>query len=188
LYFQSRSHPAATLFHRSLVVEGARFDPEFVLHEDHDFFVNCATRTEFQFVDAETCIWNAHEGESGCGFGGNDRSAEHRDIYERLQMKWADFFAPLLRQPETLLFIGQQFLREGNLTDALDSLERALAARPSDVNALNLCGLANLRAGQLDRAEALFTRALQQLPDHPGLRSNLDLLRRQRAERAAQQQ
>ena len=185
LYFQSRSHPAATIFHRSLVEEGVRFDPAFDVFEDQDFFIHCATRSEFQFVDAVTCIWNAYAGESGCGHGSNDAPEQRTAYTERLHKKWADFFGPLLRQPETLLFVGQQYLRVNDLPVALDCLERALSARPEDVNALNLCAMANLRSGNLDRAELLLNDALRKLPEHAGLRANLDLLRRRRGEQAA---
>ena len=188
LYFQNRSHPAATLFHRSLVEEGARFDPLFDVYEDQDFFINCATRSEFQFVDQATCIWNAYLGESGCGHGDNEDEAQRLAYQDKLRAKWADFFAPLLRQPEALLFVGQQYLRANDLTVAIDCLERALAAKPSDVNALNLCGLAQLHAGNFERAEALLAQALRLLPQHAGLLANMNLLRRKRAERAAQQQ
>ncbi len=185
LYFQSRSHPAATIFHRSLVDEGVRFDPAFDVFEDQDFFIHCATRSEFQFVDAVTCIWNAYAGESGCGHGNNDAPDQRAVYMERLHRKWSEFFTPLLRQPETLLFVGQQYLRVNDLPVALDCLERALAARPDDVNALNLCAMANLRSGNLDRAELLLNDALRKLPEHAGLRANLELLRRRRSEQAA---
>src|SRR5580765_6137312 len=146
LYYQNRSHPAATLFHRSLVDEGVRFDREFPVYEDHDFFIHCATRCDFQFVDATTCIWNAFIGESGVGHGGNTDEAQRAHFHTKLHRKWAAFFQPLLDQPETLIFIGQQYLREKDSQRALDYLERALAVRPGDINALNLAGLANLRA------------------------------------------
>ena len=185
LYFQNRSHPAATLFHRSLVAEGARFDSAFDVYEDHDFFINCATRSEFQFVDAATCIWNAYGGESGCGHGANDDTAQREAYLPRLQAKWATFFAPLLRQPKALLFVGQNCLRENDVAVALDCLERALAAMPGDVNALNLCAMANLRSGNFDRAEQLFRAALALVPGHAGLQGNLALLARKRAQGAA---
>ncbi|MBS0584184.1 MAG: glycosyltransferase [Proteobacteria bacterium] len=188
LYYQNRSHPAATLFQRSLVEEGARFDPDFPVYEDHDFFINCATRCEFQFVDATTCVWNAFIGDSGAGHGGNADNAQHELFHARLHRKWAGFFAPLLAQPETLIYVGQQYLREKDAEKALDYLERALVARPGDINALNLAGMANLRSGHFDRAEALLTEALRLLPDHAGIRSNLDLLRRTRTAAAAQKQ
>lgn len=188
LYYQNRSHPAATLFHRSLVDEGARFDPDFSVYEDHDFFINCATRSDFQFVDATTCVWNAFIGDSGAGRGANADDAQHARFHARLHRKWASFFAPLLGQPETLIYVGQQYLRENDPQKARDYLERALAARPGDVNALNLAGMANLRTGNFERAETLLTEALRKLPDHAGLRENLAVLRRARNAAAAQKQ
>jgi len=188
LYYQNRSHPAATLFHRSLVDEGARFDPDFPVYEDHDFFINCATRGDFQFVDATTCVWNAFIGDSGAGRGDNADDAQHAHFHAKLHRKWASFFAPLLGQPETLIYVGQQYLREKDPQKALDYLERAVAARPNDINALNLAGMANLRTGNFDRAETLLTQALRQLPDHAGLRENLAVLRRARDAAAAQKE
>jgi len=188
LYYQNRSHPAATLFHRSLVDEGARFDPDFPVYEDHDFFINCATRSDFQFVDATTCVWNAFIGDSGAGRGDNADDAQHAHFHAKLHRKWASFFAPLLGQPETLIYVGQQYLREKDPQKALDYLERAVVARPNDINALNLAGMANLRTGNFDRAEALLTQALHQLPDHAGLRENLAVLRRARDAAAAQKE
>ncbi|HEX7917677.1 glycosyltransferase [Rudaea sp.] len=180
LYYQNRSHPAATLFHCSLIEEGACFDSDYPVYEDHDFFINCATRCDFQFVDAVTCIWNAFIGDSGAGHGDNSNEAQRELFYAKLHRKWAAFFQPLLDQPETLIFVGQQYLREKDPHKALDYLERALAARPGDINALNLAGLANLHSENFDRAEALLTQALRQLPEHAGLRENLALLRRAR--------
>ncbi|MBS0591442.1 MAG: glycosyltransferase [Proteobacteria bacterium] len=180
LYYQNRSHPAATLFHRSLIADGARFDPDFPVYEDHDFFIQCATRCEFQFVDAVTCVWNAFVGESGVGHGSNTDEAQRQHFHAQLHRKWADFFRPLLARPESLIFVGQQYLRDQDAPRALDFLERALAAKPGDINALNLAGMANLRCGHFDRAEALLIQALHILPDHAGLRENLAVLRRAR--------
>ncbi|MGA9423078.1 MAG: hypothetical protein WBW61_11995 [Rhodanobacteraceae bacterium] len=175
-YFQNRSAPVATAFHRSLVDEGVRFDPDFAVYEDQDFFINCATRTAFHFVDQETCIWHAYAGESGCGHGANlDKGI--RDIYyPKLREKWATAFEGWLRRTDALLFLGQHHLREDSIDLALQYLERALAQRPDDVNALNRCGLANYRGGHSDRARTLLSRAAQILPMHAGVRQNLDLV------------
>jgi glycosyltransferase involved in cell wall biosynthesis len=181
LYFQNRNHPAATLFHRSLVEEGARFDPHYPVYEDHDFFINCATRTRFQFVDKATCIWNACTGDSGCGHDSNSDEAQREKYYAMLHEKWAAFFAPLLREPEALLTVGQQYLRVDDAKAALPFLERAVALRPYDINAINLCGLANLHTGNLPRAEQLLTQAARKLPAHPGIQENLHLVRTRRA-------
>lgn len=188
LYFHSRATPCAMLLHRSLVDEGARFDPAFVVHEDHDFQVNCATRTEFHFVDRATSIWHAQAGDSGCGFGANDDRAQRRMYADRVRQKWARPFTRWLGDADAVLFTGQQYLKGDDLFSAKVCFEQVLRLRPDDVNAMNLCGMAELRDGNLDRAEAMFMQALLLIPDHAGLRGNLELLRRTRAQQAASQQ
>ena len=181
LYFQNRSHPAATLFHRSLVDEGARFDSQFIVREDHDFGVNLASRTSYHFVDAATCIWNAHDGESGYGHGNNVDDASLVVYYEMLHKKWSKLFDGWLREPEALIFYGQHSLRSGDAAVACDCLERALALRPNDINAINLCGMANYHAGNLDRAETLLTDASRRVPNHAGVTRNLEMVRQRRS-------
>jgi len=183
LYFHSRSTTCGTLVHRALVDEGARFDAEFDVHEDHDFFVNCATRTQFVFVDSVTSTWHAQAGESGCGFGANDDPAQRAQAVAKIRDKWEGAFDQWLRDADAVLFAGQQYLKGGDLPAALGCLEQALSLRPADVNALNLCGMANLQAGKFDRAEQLLSAAVQRLPQHAGLRENLELARRRRAAR-----
>jgi len=180
LYFHSRSMLGATAIHRSLVDEGARFDPEFPVHEDHDFQVNCATRTAFVFVETATCIWNAQIGDSGCGFGANDNAAQRQEALARLRRKWESVFKGWLSDGDAVLFTGQQYLKGGDIPVARECLERALALRPNDINALNLCGMANFHSGKLERAELLLTQALRQLPQHAALQENLALVRAKR--------
>jgi hypothetical protein len=234
LFFHSRATTCALLFHRSLVDEGVRFDRDFAVHEDHDFQVNCATRSEFVHVDAATCVWHGQAGDSGCGFGANDDGTQRLQSVQKIRRKWDAAFHRWLsdaaavrftgeqylrggdheaaracfdqvkhlqaiasaqiapqtnnEQPQTLLSIGQQYLRDNDVLKALDYLERALAAKPGDINALNLAGMANLRSGNFDRAETLLTEALRRLPGHAGLRENLAVLRRARDAAATQQQ
>jgi len=188
LYFHSRATTCATLLHRSLVEEGVRFDPAFAVHEDHDFQVNCATRTAFRFVDAVTSIWHADAGESGCGFGVNDDQAQRDASVMAIRRKWAAVFESWLADPQATLHAGRTYLEGGDLDAAIACFEQVLHLRPGDINALNLGGMAYLRAGNLDRAEVFFRQALARLPRHAGLRANLDLLSRTRAQRAAQQQ
>jgi tetratricopeptide (TPR) repeat protein len=178
-YYETLMMPNATLIHRSLVVEGARFDPHFSIHEDHDFFINCAVRTEFQFVDATTCIWHAHAGESGLGHGINMQVTQRGELSEKIRHKWAAVFDRWARVPGALLHTGQQYLKDGDILAALDCLERALALWPEDINAMNLCGMANFHNGNGERAELLLTQALQRLPQHRALQENLALIRAQ---------
>ena len=181
LFTHSRATVDATLFHRSLVDEGARFDPAFLAHEDHDFQVNCATRTMFAFVNRATCIWHAQLGESGSGFGGNDDRQQRAEAIRRVRAKWAAVFEEWLRDFDDVLFTGQHYLKGGDVPAAREILEIALRLRPHDINALNLCGMANLHAGNIDRAEELLTIAVQRAPATPALQENLALVRARRA-------
>ncbi|MBB5208712.1 glycosyltransferase [Chiayiivirga flava] len=176
LYFQARGTFIATMFHRSLLDEGVRFDPAFLSFQDRDFMVNCATRTAFGFVDAVTCVWNAHTGESGSGHGQNRRSTVQDTYLPMLRQKWAAAFDQWLAKPEALLFMGQHLLREQKPQQALRYLEQALADAPRDVNALNLCAMANFHVGNFARAEALLRNAIMLYPDIDSIRSNLALV------------
>ena len=182
LYFHSRAAMLAMAFHHSLVDEGVRFDTTLDVHEDHDFQIACATRTEFLFVDAVTATWHGEIGESGCGFGNNNDHAQRVATVTRIREKWRTVLQRWLGKFDDVLFAGNFYLRGRDLPAALECLERALALRPTDVNALNLCGMANFEVGALDRAEELVARAVKRLPREPALRDNLARIRAQRAE------
>ena len=177
LYYQARCTIHSALFHRSLVEEGARFDPAFLLMEDRDFFVNCASRTAFGFVDATTCIWHAHIGESGMGHGVSADPAIRERYLPMLHAKWEHLFDEWRSQLQGLLFYGQHLIRENKPGEALQYLEQAVRVAPRDINALNLCGMANLHAGNPARAEQLMRQAVALLPGNAHLRENLELIR-----------
>ena len=92
------------------------------------------------------------------------------------------FFEKLLRDFDALLFAGQQYLKGGDITSALECLERALALRPTDINALNLCAMANMHGGRLDRADQLLSAAAHRLPANPAIQENLALVRKRLAQ------
>jgi tetratricopeptide (TPR) repeat protein len=181
-FYENLMTPNATMIHRSLIEEGVRFDTAFDIYEDHDFFVACAARSQLVFVDAATCVWNAHAGESGCGHGTNAKVAQRGELSGKLRGKWAALFDTWARESGALLHTGQQYLTDGDIAAALDCLERALALWPDDVNALNLCGMANFHSGNAARAEQLLTQALRRLPEHRALQENLALVRKARVE------
>jgi len=181
LFTHSRATVDALLFHRSLIDEGVRFDPAFLAHEDHDFQVNCATRTGFAFVNRATAVWHAQAGESGSGFGGNDNPRQRADAIRRVRQKWAAVFDEWLRNFDDVLFTGQQYLKGGDMSAARECLEIALVLKPHDVNALNLCGMANLHAGNIDRADELVSIALRRAPGSRALQENLALIQLRKA-------
>ncbi|HET8940403.1 MAG TPA: glycosyltransferase [Rudaea sp.] len=177
LYFHSRATLCAMVFERSLIDEGVRFDPEFLVHEDHDFQIACAQRTQFLFVDAIVSIWNAQVGDSGCGFGANDNPRLRMESVARIRVKWQSTLNRWLRNADALTMAGKFYLDARDFPPALEFLERALTRRGNDANVLNLCAMANLYSGNAARAEALITRALRRLPQHPLLHQNLEKIR-----------
>jgi tetratricopeptide (TPR) repeat protein len=181
LYFHNRTLTCGTVYHRSLIDEGIRFDPDFPNSEDHDFQVACATRTGFLYVDAVIAIWNSEIGSSGSGFGTNEDRGMFNESVTRVRRKWHAAFERWLGKPDLLLEAGNFYLQTNDLDPAIECLERALALRPTDGNALHLCGLANFRIGDIDRAEALLVKAQKRLPKHNGIRENLAMVRAQRA-------
>ena len=133
------------------------------------------------FVDAVVAIWNAEIGSSGSGFGANEDRQMFNESIVRVRRKWHAAFERWLSKPDNLLEAGNLYLQADDLGPALECLERALAMRPTDGNALNLCGLVNFRTGNIDRAEALLVKAQKRLPKHNGIRENLAMVRAQRA-------
>jgi len=182
LYFHNRTLTCATVYHRSLIDEGIRFDPDFPNSEDHDFQIACATRTGFLFVDAIIATWNSEIGSSGSGFGRNEDRQMFNESVTRIRRKWHAAFEHWLGKPDHLLEAGKLYLQVEDLAPALECLERALALRPSDGIALRWCGMANFRAGNLERAEMLLLKAQKRLPRDNGIRENLAMVRAQMRE------
>ena len=160
LYFHNICQMNAALVHRSLIDEGARFDPAFAVAEDHDFFINLATRTRFAFADAVTSVWHAENGDSGCGHGANYNPALHRECELRLWGKWQGQFGIWLQDVDALLHTAEQRLRRGDGTVSGECIERALRLRPGDARARELAAaLARARSG----ADALIKSGLEHL-------------------------
>lgn len=81
--------PNAALFARTLLADGCRYDDEFQLFEDWDFWLQAAMRTGFAFTGRATAIYHASEGESGAGAAGNLDRSKVLAYRDRLARKWA---------------------------------------------------------------------------------------------------
>ena len=175
----SQFHMQAAIFRRSLLAEGVRFDATLPVHEDLDFWIQCAQHADFRFVDRFTNRWYAFIGSSGAGGGANFNPDLITAVQHRMHAKWAHLVPTWAKtlEPGAVLERGRCALQAGSVVLALAFLEHALARLPGDVNALNLAGMANLRSGNAARSVELITRATQMLPEHAGLRKNLELAR-----------
>jgi Tfp pilus assembly protein PilF len=98
-----------------------------------------------------------------------------------VRQKWASVFDEWLRSFDDVLFTGQQYLKGGDMSAARECLEIALVLKPHDVNALNLCGMANFHAGNIDRADQLVSIALRRAPGSRALQENLALIQSRKA-------
>lgn len=180
------------LFHRSLVEEGARFDPEFHIFEDWDFWIQCANRTSFSFVPETTARWFATIGTSGANLSG--AHANDDAWMQRLHAKWTNEFETWSRDHRGMLNSAIRYLKLSTKDpqlrvirahDALQLAEAVLQQTPDDVNALNLAGTAHYYSANLDEAERLLTRAQSLVPAHQGIASTLSAVRELRSTTAS---
>lgn len=74
---------------------------------------------------------------------------------------------------EEKLDLGGNLLRSGQPQQALDVLNSIPIDGPSDADTLNLVAVAYNQLGQPERAEAALRRALELMPHHPEVLSNL---------------
>jgi tetratricopeptide (TPR) repeat protein len=81
-------------------------------------------------------------------------------------------------RPETQvganLYLGRLALREDNLTEAADRLQKAVQSNPSSAEPYAELALVHIRRNEFALAESNLTRALKIAPDH--FRTNLNLL------------
>jgi hypothetical protein len=78
----------AALFNRSLVLDGCRFDEEFLCLQDWDFWLQLSQRTHFAYTGEATNLWNAFIGASGCGLGTNADTPLQDRFAALLARKW----------------------------------------------------------------------------------------------------
>ena len=145
-------HPHCALFARSLAEEGARFDPRFAILEDMDFFIQCAQRTRFAFVDRVTARYHVDAGDSGAGSGTNRDAARIAVAIAALRAKWSDLETALRAMPEFRLEQALWMLQQGRVGGAEDLLAGVLAERPDWADALALACV--IRAARGDAAGA----------------------------------
>lgn len=150
----------AALFDRGLVDQGARFDTALACSEDHDFWIQCAQRTRFAAVNRVTSRWHGFVGDSGGGWGPNWNADAMRDAAERVRSKWSAIREAYLETRAGRLEAAYRSLCREDTQAALAQCENVLASLPSDPLALKFAALANVRAGNLERAERLISGAV----------------------------
>ena len=172
-------HTNAALFRRALIESGARFDVGFEIGEDVDFWLQCAMRTGFAFVNRISTVWNAEAGTSGAGAGTNANSAKMARAAAQMHAKW---LLPVFQSQTD--WRGRFRLVHFALNhDRLDNAEAMLTqiaqAHPNDPNTLRLQAILAQRRGDAITALTYYERAIAAAPDVAALRAESDALRSQ---------
>lgn len=178
LYERNFIHLSSALIARSLVDEGARFDPQFAIHEDWDFFLTLAQRTHFHFVPRQTFVWHAEAGESGAGGGRNQDDARFAHGRDLVYAKWRDAAEALIDRVQPMLQDAAAAAQRGAHAQAEAVLRGVLEISQNDPWALNLLSMVERATGRLAQAVRTQSLAVEVRPGDPDLVYNLALLYR----------
>jgi tetratricopeptide (TPR) repeat protein len=166
----------AALFSKKLVEIGCRFDPQFEILEDWDFWLQCARHTPFIQIPDISCNYFTAMGTSGCGMGAHENKGKIAIYSARLYKKWERE-----RQAHNLILneyieSGQALLKAGREREAGRLFQRVLDIHPDNINALNLLAMTWLAGGQALPALPLIKRAISLRGQMPALHYNLGLV------------
>ena len=172
-----RAHCA--MFAGSLLDDGASFDPRFELLEDMDFFIQCAGRTPFAFVEEVTARTHVDAGESGAGGASRD-PARLETALKLLREKWADLDRRMRATPEFRAEHALWLIDGGAFDAAVPIVVELLRERPDWPDALTLRALQLVARGDIERARNVLER-IGGTPTIAALAAKLDQLRRRLA-------
>ena len=176
LYERNFIHLSTLLFSRSLVERGCRFDPQFEIMQDWDFFLQIAQHTHFHFEPRVTFQWNADAGSSGAGGSGNQDDARFARFRDMIYAKWESRRDALIDRVGAVLQEVSALAKDGNGAAALARCREALAESPNDPWVLNAVGMLKRAAGELDEARAAQELAVAVRPSDPSFVYNLALV------------
>ena len=179
LFERSYLHLSAALVSRSLVIGGCRFDSQFAMLEDWDFFLQLAQRTRFHFLPRETFTWHADAGDSGAGGGDNRDDARFVRYRDLVYAKWQTVHDALVERVQAKLHTAAAAAQRGALAQAEAECREVLAFSQNDPWALNLLAMVERATGRLAAARATQALAVDVRPGDADLVYNLALLCRE---------
>jgi tetratricopeptide (TPR) repeat protein len=121
-------------------------------------------------------------------------SAAYRDLGEIYLINWEperalEYLSTAARlEPENAEYRARRslaLLRSGRARDAFEEVHTALRIAPDDYQVLNTVGMVLLFGGELDEAEKLLRRALEQFPTYEYFQRQLTNCLRERDDRAS---
>lgn len=184
LYERNYIHLSTALVPRELLTRGCRFDETLEIHEDWDFFLQCAQHGPFHFSPLQSVEWRADLGASGAGAGANQDDARFADFRDRVYAKWSAQRDALIDRVETGLREAAAKAARGEHAAAETQTRALLRVSPNDPWALNLIAMIERATGRLAAAEKTQTLAVAVRPEDASLIFNLGVISRARGDSA----
>ena len=169
--------PHCAMFARSLVDDGARFDPAFEILEDMDFFIQCAQKTPFVFVEEATVRYYVDAGDSGAGRGVNRDAVRLDAALQLLHEKWADLDRAMRATPEFRAEQALWLIENGHFPEAAPIVAGILAEHPDSADARTLRVLQHIARGEPKRAQWVLGQIGDSVPAIDAIAFKLDQLR-----------
>lgn len=169
--------PVCAMFSSSLVDEDVRFDARFAILEDMDFFIQCAQRTEFAFVDAPTARYYVDAGDSGAGRGVNRDEARLAEAIKTLRGKWSALESALQSTWEFRAENALWLIEQGAVPAAQPIVSALAAERPDSPDLRTLQALLHVIRGDVGGATRIVADVGQKTPAIDVLALRLDQLR-----------
>lgn len=163
----------AALFSRRLLELGCRFDEQFVLLEDWDFFLQCAEHTDFLHVPVASAHYDPHAGTSGGGIGVNRDEARIKPYVDALTAKWGQRYAEIAAQANEALRQGDEALARRDYAAARAAALAGLSLDPGNPLLLNRLAACAREAGDLGHMIKALRRACDS--DRQAFRMHLEL-------------
>jgi len=161
------------LFSRRLVDLGCRFDEQFTLLEDWDFFLQCAEHTDFLHLPMATAHYDPHAGSSGGGIGSNRDEAALKPFVDRLTAKWGRHYANVAAQATAALAQADDAINRQDFAAARQAALAGLTTDPGNPLLLNRLAACDRQAGDLAGMVRSLRRACDS--DRKAFRMHLEL-------------
>jgi glycosyltransferase involved in cell wall biosynthesis len=169
--------PCCAMFASSLLDDGATFDPRFEILEDMDFFIQCAARTPFAFVNEVTARYYVDAGDSGAGRGVNRDDARLAAAFKVLREKWADLDKKMRATPEFRAEHALWLIDNGYFDEAVPLVVQLLDENPDSADGRTLRVLQLIARGNVPRAQVILGEIGDSVPKVDGLALKLEQIR-----------
>jgi tetratricopeptide (TPR) repeat protein len=145
----------SVLFRRAALAH-CRFDEQFEICEDWDFWLQVAELGDFTFVPDETAVYRSALGASGTGLGAGRDEERYRRYRAMLMAKWERRRREIADTVAAAVANALAHFTNGRRVEAEAGVDRVLAAYPYELTALNLKGTLLALRGDIEGALPRF--------------------------------